>query len=142
MGVAAGIGVTLVSFAGLRNFFVIISALLVYSLLAGLLVLPAIYAVIAGYKKYDGNLMKAFGVPSFVSKEEEKRTYSDPQVSHDRGKGTGSEGQGRAARLISHLPHKKEPIPAKEVTDEKVMEAENIEWEDAEFIDDAEEDPE
>ena len=43
-GVSAGIVISLVSFAGLRNFFLIITLLITYSLLAGLLVLPALYA--------------------------------------------------------------------------------------------------
>jgi len=46
MGVAAGILVSFTSFAGLRNFFFIITALVFYSLLGGLFVLPALYSVL------------------------------------------------------------------------------------------------
>jgi len=46
MGVTAGILISWSSFAGLRNFFFIITALVFYSLLGGLLVLPAIYSTL------------------------------------------------------------------------------------------------
>jgi len=133
MGVAAGIGVTLVSFAGLRNFFVIISVLLFYALLAGLLVLPAIYAVIAGYKKYDGSLLKAFGVPSFVG-HEEKISFSDRDL--DKTVDTGHGKGVSLTKLRTHLHRKAEPVKAKWVEDEKIVDAEHIDWEEAESVED------
>ena len=50
-GVSAGIVISLFSFAGLRNFFLIITLLITYSLLAGLLVLPALYAAFVSLKE-------------------------------------------------------------------------------------------
>lgn len=47
-GVAAGF---FVSFQGLLNFFMIVMILVIYSLIAGLFVLPSIYAVLVGLKK-------------------------------------------------------------------------------------------
>jgi len=132
MGVTAGIGVTLYSFAGLRNFFVIISVLLFYSLLAGLLVLPAIYAVISGYHKYGGLNQKALGVPWVIGKEEEK-SFSEHH--------TEREGE-QEEETVSHKPgisilKGKQPTKAVEVQSEpKILDAESIDWEDAEILDD------
>ena len=50
-GVSAGIVISFWSFAGLRNFFLIITLLITYSLLAGLLVLPALYAMLVSAKE-------------------------------------------------------------------------------------------
>ena len=50
-GVSAGIVISFFSFAGLRNFFLIITLLITYSLLAGLLFLPALYAAQVSAKK-------------------------------------------------------------------------------------------
>lgn len=114
MGVAAGIIVSWYSFAGLRNFFIIISALLVYSLLAGLLVLPAIYAVIAASKKYGGLNLRALGVPGYTGKE-------STAVAEEHRKGRTI----RRGRVVA------DTAP----TEEKVMDAEHIDWEEAEYPD-------
>jgi predicted RND superfamily exporter protein len=147
MGVAAGIAVTWHSFAGLRNFFMIISILLAYALLAGLLVLPAIYAVIAGYHKYGGLNAKAFGVPSFVNKEEEDQLFSETtgaisparesshSLPHGSDPGGGEVPKQKKKVGISFL--KKEPVKAQEyVPEEQILDADSIDWEDAESFDD------
>lgn len=133
MGVAAGIAVTLHSFAGLRNFFLIISILLFYALLAGLLVLPAIYAVIAGYHKYGGLNAKAFGVPSFVGKEE-KETFSDTSsaISPKRTPTTSAPEWKKPG--ITFL---KKPVKVEEyVPEDHILDADAIDWEEAESLDD------
>ncbi len=133
MGVAAGIAVTLHSFAGLRNFFVIISVLLFYALLAGLLVLPAIYAVISGYHKYGGLNARAFGVPSFVKHEEQLSFSEKPSVPDAR-----TDGKLKKPKKIGiSLLHKKEPVKAQEVVEEEpIADAESIDWDEAEILDD------
>ena len=133
MGVAAGIAVTLHSFAGLRNFFVIISVLLLYALLAGLLILPAIYAVISGYHKYGGLNAKAFGVPWLV-KHEDKQDFSSRSAPPDAPPPpAGSKMPG----ISLHLRRK--PVLAQQVVvEEKVMDAESIDWDEAEHLGDDE----
>jgi len=116
MGVAAGIIVSWNSFAGLRNFFIIISALLVYSLLAGLLVLPAIYAVIAASRRYGGLNLRSLGVPGHAGKES---TLNSEEGRPEKGV------RGRRGRVV----------PETGPVEEKVMEAEHIDWEDAEYPD-------
>lgn len=117
MGVAAGIIVSWNSFAGLRNFFIIISALLVYSLLAGLLVLPAIYAVVVATKKYGRFGLRALGVPGYAGKE------SISELEKHRA--------ARKVRRGKMIQEKVEPL-------EKVMDAEHIDWVEAEYPDETE----
>ena len=51
MALLAGFLVTLTSFAGLRTFFMMILVLILYSLFAGLILLPSIYTAILDFKK-------------------------------------------------------------------------------------------
>lgn len=51
MALFAGLLITLTSFAGLRTFFMMILVLILYSLFAGLILLPSIYAILLDFKK-------------------------------------------------------------------------------------------
>ncbi len=124
MGVTAGIIVAWNSFAGLRNFFVIISSLLIYSLLAGLLVLPALYAVIAGYHKYGGLNARALGIPWVIGKEDLR----------DQGKSKVRK-QKMLPRIFTKGDHAEVPEESTNV-EEKIADADFIDWEDAESIED------
>lgn len=134
MGVAAGIAVTLHSFAGLRNFFFIISALLFYALVAGLLILPAIYAVIAGYHRYGGLNAKALGVPSFVAREE-RGTFSDSVGPHEPADTPGCPPGTISRPRRPGITLLRKPVKVGEfVPEEPVLEADPVDWEEAECL--------
>ncbi len=120
-GVAAGILISLTrtQFVGLQNFFLLIIILIFYTLVGGLLVLPAIYSASISIKRKRGRrVRRAIRIPGVL--DQDGRVSSSPP-----------------AKKPLPARQKREPPPEPEPPDAELIEAEPIDSDDMDDMDDS-----